>query len=142
LSNASGSKVVTHEELKHILASYHKNRWRAIGLWALVFSLLVSAVLYARKREADQRVHDRNVQVGAIVTAGHQECLRAFGAMTAILHTTISKQRIEKATADERKMIDSLFSLADPKTNCPPSSGLTPKQKEILRQTTTSTGAN
>jgi hypothetical protein len=145
LSTASGKHVVaeefenhlvSHQELQETLDGYHKWRWRAIGTWALAFSILVTAALYSYKYQADQRKKDRDVQLAAIVTAGHSECLRAFSAMTTILHASIPPSRIDGATASERKVINRLFALADPVKNCPPGN-LSAKEKKILQQTTT-----
>lgn len=88
--------------------------------WIVLFTALVIYALISIKHEASTRKSERDSQLALLATAGHDECVKAFQAMTNILRISIPPKEIKSLTEKKRKLVVELFQASNPKTNCPP----------------------
>lgn len=135
-STGSTRDFVTWAGFERRLAGLHKTRWAALTVWIILFSALVTAVLWGWRYEDNKRREDNIKQIKAIALADHLECIRSFSGLSTVLHLRFTEKVIKSSSNKEKIVIRKLFVAASPRKNCPPLA-LAKKEREILRQITT-----
>lgn len=106
--------VFTEEQIEFLDQTIHKSRWRAIGIWIVIFTITVFVLLALARHQSHEngkRITESRILIAEIQQSRTSSCRRTYSKIAQLLKASTQGRNLDST---QRKKFDKLLKIIDP----------------------------